>query len=62
MGLIPDLATLRDRAQNRTVKIVYGFFAVGWRGSARHWANYEMAYLILAGALDAARASPSTPW
>ena len=49
VGLIPDLATLRDRATNRVVKIVYGFFAVGWRGSARHWANYEMAYLILAG-------------
>jgi molybdopterin-containing oxidoreductase family membrane subunit len=48
VGLIPDLATLRDRAVNRGVKIVYGFFAVGWRGSARHWANYEMAYLILA--------------
>ena len=48
VGLIPDLATLRDRAANRIVKIVYGFFAVGWRGSARHWANYEMAYLILA--------------
>jgi molybdopterin-containing oxidoreductase family membrane subunit len=49
VGLIPDLATLRDRAANRVVKIVYGFFAVGWRGSARHWANYETAYLILAG-------------
>jgi molybdopterin-containing oxidoreductase family membrane subunit len=49
VGLIPDLATLRDRATHRVVKIVYGFFAVGWRGSARHWANYEMAYLILAG-------------
>jgi molybdopterin-containing oxidoreductase family membrane subunit len=48
VGLIPDLATLRDRAKNTTVKIVYGFFAVGWRGSARHWANYETAYLILA--------------
>jgi molybdopterin-containing oxidoreductase family membrane subunit len=48
VGLIPDLATLRDRAANKVVKIVYGFFAVGWRGSARHWANYEMAYLILA--------------
>jgi Ni/Fe-hydrogenase subunit HybB-like protein len=48
VGLIPDLATLRDRAANRAVKIVYGFFAVGWRGSARHWANYETAYLILA--------------
>ena len=49
VGLIPDLATLRDRATNRAVKIIYGFFAVGWRGSARHWANYETAYLILAG-------------
>jgi Ni/Fe-hydrogenase subunit HybB-like protein len=49
VGLIPDLATLRDRAQNRLVKIIYGFFGVGWRGSARHWANYETAYLILAG-------------
>jgi Ni/Fe-hydrogenase subunit HybB-like protein len=49
VGLIPDLATLRDRAQNQLVKVVYGFFAVGWRGSARHWANYETAYLILAG-------------
>ena len=49
VGLIPDLATLRDRAQNQLVKVIYGFFAVGWRGSARHWANYEIAYLILAG-------------
>jgi Ni/Fe-hydrogenase subunit HybB-like protein len=49
VGLIPDLATLRDRAQNQVVKVIYGFFAVGWRGSARHWANYEIAYLILAG-------------
>ncbi len=48
-GLIPDLATLRDRAQNRFVKVVYGTLAMGWRGSARHWANYETAYLILAG-------------
>jgi molybdopterin-containing oxidoreductase family membrane subunit len=48
VGLVPDLATLRDRAQHRVVKVVYGFFAVGWRGSARHWANYETAYLILA--------------
>jgi molybdopterin-containing oxidoreductase family membrane subunit len=49
VGLIPDLATLRDRAQNRTVKVLYGMLAMGWRGSARHWANYETAYLILAG-------------
>jgi molybdopterin-containing oxidoreductase family membrane subunit len=49
MGLIPDLATLRDRAKSRIRAIIYGIFAVGWRGSARHWANYEKAYLILAG-------------
>jgi Ni/Fe-hydrogenase subunit HybB-like protein len=48
-GLIPDLATLRDRARNPFVKAVYGMLAMGWRGSARHWANYETAYLILAG-------------
>jgi len=49
VGLIPDLATLRDRAQHPGVKYVYGMLALGWRGSARHWANYETAYLILAG-------------
>jgi Ni/Fe-hydrogenase subunit HybB-like protein len=49
VGLIPDLATLRDRAENKVVKRVYGLLAMGWRGSARHWANYETAYLILAG-------------
>jgi Ni/Fe-hydrogenase subunit HybB-like protein len=49
VGLIPDLATLRDRAQTRPVKWIYGIMAMGWRGSARHWSNYETAYLILAG-------------
>jgi molybdopterin-containing oxidoreductase family membrane subunit len=49
MGLIPDLATLRDRAKSRIRAIIYGILAVGWRGSARHWSNYEKAYLILAG-------------
>ncbi|MGD8896470.1 MAG: polysulfide reductase NrfD [Acidobacteriota bacterium] len=49
VGLIPDLATLRDRATNKFVKILYGMGAMGWRGSARHWNNYETAYLILAG-------------
>jgi Ni/Fe-hydrogenase subunit HybB-like protein len=49
VGLIPDLATLRDRAQNRAVKLVYATLAMGWRGSARHWSNYETAYLLLAG-------------
>jgi molybdopterin-containing oxidoreductase family membrane subunit len=49
IGLIPDLATLRDRTENRGLKIVYGMLALGWRGSARHWARYETAYLLLAG-------------
>jgi molybdopterin-containing oxidoreductase family membrane subunit len=49
VGLIPDLATLRDRAKNRTAKIIYGMLALGWRGSARHWHRYETAYLLLAG-------------
>jgi molybdopterin-containing oxidoreductase family membrane subunit len=49
IGLIPDLATLRDRADNKYAKIIYGLLAMGWRGSARHWARYESAYLLLAG-------------
>ena len=49
VGLIPDLATLRDRAEKMWAKRVYGFLAMGWRGSARHWHRYETAYLLLAG-------------
>ena len=49
VGLIPDLATLRDRAKDRLPRMVYGFLAMGWRGSAMHWHRYEMAYLLLAG-------------
>jgi Ni/Fe-hydrogenase subunit HybB-like protein len=49
VGLIPDLATLRDRAANRLAQTAYGILALGWRGSARHWHNYEMATLLLAG-------------
>jgi len=49
VGLIPDLATLRDRAKNLVSKTIYGFLAMGWRGSARHWHRYETAYLLLAG-------------
>jgi molybdopterin-containing oxidoreductase family membrane subunit len=49
MGMIPDLATLRDRAVTRIGKLSYGFLAMGWRGSARHWQRYEMAYLLLGG-------------
>ena len=47
-GLVPDLATLRDRAVTRTKQVVFGILSLGWRGSARHWRNYEMSYLILA--------------
>ena len=47
-GMIPDFATLRDRAQSRRAQRAYGILALGWRGSARHWARYETAYLILA--------------
>jgi molybdopterin-containing oxidoreductase family membrane subunit len=49
VGLVPDLATMRDRAKTKTRQFVYGIFALGWRGSHRHWLNYERAYLILAG-------------
>ena len=52
VGLIPDLAVLRDRfeaAGNKLRSTLYGLFAMGWRGSNRHWSNYEMAYLVLAG-------------
>ena len=49
IGLIPDLATLRDRALNRFTRAIYGILAMGWRGSARHWKRYESAYLLLAG-------------
>jgi molybdopterin-containing oxidoreductase family membrane subunit len=48
-GLIPDLATLRDRATSKLKKLFYGIFALGWRGANRHWRHYEMAYLLLAG-------------
>jgi molybdopterin-containing oxidoreductase family membrane subunit len=48
-GLIPDLATLRDRARSKFGRVVYGMAALGWRGSARHWARYEATYLLLAG-------------
>ena len=49
VGLIPDLATLRDRSQSPVGRIVYGMLAMGWRGSAAHWHRYETAYLLLAG-------------
>src|SRR5258705_8710037 len=49
IGLIPDMATLRDRATHPAARIVYGMLSMGWRGSARHWHRYETAYLLLAG-------------
>ena len=49
VGLIPDLATLRDRAISKPKQIIYGMLAMGWRGSARHWQRYQSAYLLLAG-------------
>jgi len=49
VGLIPDLATLRDRSTNRFGQVVYGILAMGWRGSVAHWHRYETAYLLLAG-------------
>jgi molybdopterin-containing oxidoreductase family membrane subunit len=49
VGLIPDLATFRDRARTQAGKMIYGMLAMGWRGSAQHWERYETAYLLLAG-------------
>lgn len=49
VGLIPDLATLREKTNNKIKKIIYSVFSLGWRFSNRHWQNYEMVYLILAG-------------
>jgi molybdopterin-containing oxidoreductase family membrane subunit len=49
VGLVPDLATLRDSSTNRFARFAYGIGALGWRGSARHWHNYEAAYMLLAG-------------
>src|SRR5215208_2549160 len=48
-GLVPDLATLRDRAKNQHIARLFGILSLGWRNSARHWARYETAYLLLAG-------------
>lgn len=49
VGLIPDLATLRDRAKSRGAKIIYGVLSMGWRNSALHWHRYTALYLLLAG-------------
>ena len=49
VGLIPDLATLRDRAKNLLRKKIFGILSLGWTGANRHWRHYERAYLLLAG-------------
>jgi Ni/Fe-hydrogenase subunit HybB-like protein len=49
VGLLPDLATLRDRAKSRWQQVIFGMLSMGWRGSARHWHRYQSAYLLLAG-------------
>ena len=49
LGLIPDIATVRDRATSKARKFWYGFFAMGWNGSAKSWGRYEVVALILAG-------------
>lgn len=49
VGLVPDLATLRDRAKSLKRKKIFGFLSLGWRGGNRQWKHYEMAYLLLAG-------------
>lgn len=49
IGLVPDFATIKDRAKNKIRKAVYGVLSLGWRGTAKNWSHYEMLYLILAG-------------
>lgn len=49
IGLVPDFATIKDRAKNKIRRSVYGALSLGWRGTARNWSHYEMVYLILAG-------------
>jgi Ni/Fe-hydrogenase subunit HybB-like protein len=49
IGLVPDFATIRDRAKNKIRKLAYGVLSLGWRGTAKNWSHYEMLYLLLAG-------------
>jgi Ni/Fe-hydrogenase subunit HybB-like protein len=49
LGLIPDLASMRDRTINKFRKLIYAVLSFGWRGAASHWQHYERAYLIIAG-------------
>ena len=48
MGMVPDIATFRDRSTNNIKRFIYGLLSLGWTGSARAWHRYEMAYVILA--------------
>ncbi|MDG0817426.1 NrfD/PsrC family molybdoenzyme membrane anchor subunit [Bdellovibrio svalbardensis] len=49
IGLVPDFATIKDRAKNKIRRSVYGALSLGWRGTAKNWSHYEMLYLLLAG-------------
>ncbi len=49
VGLVPDFATVRDRAKHKLRKKIYGILSLGWRGTARNWSHYEMVYMLLAG-------------
>ncbi len=49
VGLVPDFATMREKAESMWAKRIYGILSLGWRGSARHWKRYEVVYLLLAG-------------
>ena len=49
VGLLPDLAALRDASKSRAARVAYGIFSLGWRGSAKAWRHYRIAYLLLAG-------------
>ena len=49
IGMLPDLAALRDRAKSKLRKFIYGSLSLGWRGTGRNWSHYEMTYLLLAG-------------
>jgi Ni/Fe-hydrogenase subunit HybB-like protein len=49
IGMVPDFATMRDRAKNNIRRVAYGALSLGWRGTAKNWSHYEMLYLLLAG-------------
>ncbi len=49
IGMVPDIATVRDRAKNKIRKLAYGVLSLGWRGTNRNWQHYESVYIILAG-------------